>query len=95
MNVIPLQSVPSQTFSILLAGQDCKISVFQKGVSMYMTLIVNNTPLLSTVICRNLVKIVRYGYLGFIGNLVFIDTQGDNDPTYDGLGTRYKLIYIP
>lgn len=61
---------------------------------MYMTLTVNTQTLLSTVICRNLVKIVRYGYLGFVGNLVFIDTQGDSDPTYDGLGSRYQLLYV-
>ena len=94
MKVIPLQATPSQVFSILLEGQNCEMQIFQKGVSMYMTLTVNNQTLLSTVICRNLVKIVRYGYLGFVGNLVFIDTQGDSDPTYEGLGSRYQLIYV-
>jgi hypothetical protein len=33
-------------------------------------------------------------YLGFSGDLVFVDTLGDQDPTYDGLGARYALIYL-
>lgn len=95
MNIIPLQPVPAQTLNVLLAGQNCQISVFQKGDKFYMTLVANNVLLLSTVICRNRVKIVRYAYLGFIGDLVFIDTQGDTDPQYIGLGTRFKLVYLP
>jgi hypothetical protein len=95
MNIIPLQPVAAQTFSVLLNGQNCQIQLFQKGNAMFMTLQVNNVSLLDTVICRNLVEIVRYPYLGFIGNLVFIDTQGDTDPYYTGLGTRYKLVYVP
>lgn len=95
MNIVPLQATASQSFSILLGGQNCFITVFQKGDSMYMSLVVNNVSLLDTVICRNLVNIVRYPYLGFIGNLVFIDQEGDTDPVYTGLGTRYQLVYLP
>lgn len=95
MRIIPLQAVPAQTLSVLLAAQNCQISVFQKGSRVYMTLSVNNTLILSTVICRNRVKIVRYAYLGFIGDLVFIDKQGDADPDYTGFNTRFKLVYLP
>ena len=34
------------------------------------------------------------GYTGFIGNLLFIDTQGNSDPSYDGLGSRFSLVYL-
>jgi len=33
-------------------------------------------------------------YLGFSGDLEFVDTQGTDDPTFDGLGTRYQLVYL-
>ena len=46
------------------------------------------------VICENLNRIVRSLYLGFAGDLAFIDNQGSTDPVYTGLGTRYSLAYI-
>ena len=33
-------------------------------------------------------------YLGFVGDLMFADTQGASDSSYDGLGTRYLLVYL-
>ena len=33
-------------------------------------------------------------YLGFVGDLMFSDTQGTSDPSSPGLGTRYLLMYI-
>jgi hypothetical protein len=33
--------------------------------------------------------------LPFKGRLWFIDNEGTEDPTYDGLGTRFSLIYVP
>jgi hypothetical protein len=42
----------------------------------------------------NGVKLVCRDYLGFQGNIVFIDTQGTKNPEYSGLGTRYELIYM-
>jgi hypothetical protein len=46
------------------------------------------------VMCMDRVKLVRHAYLGFIGNLGFIDTQGKTDPDYTGFGARYQLIYL-
>jgi hypothetical protein len=46
------------------------------------------------VICLNLVRIVRSLYLGFSGDLCFLDTQGSTDPVYTGLGTRYQFLYL-
>nr|WP_275405814.1 hypothetical protein [Salmonella enterica] len=37
---------------------------------------------------------VGYSYLGFKGDLVFIDNDGQNDPFYEGLGSRYIIYYI-
>ncbi len=40
---------------------------------------------------RNL--IVRDSYLGFSGDLSFVDTQGTSDPVPVGLGSRYLLTW--
>ena len=45
------------------------------------------------MICQNRNWIARSLYLGFSGNLI-IDNQGDADPDYTGLGSRYSLIYL-
>ena len=54
---------------------------------------VNDVLIVAGMICLDRVRIVRHEYLGFIGNLVFIDTQGTSDPEYTGFGSRYLLIY--
>lgn len=91
---VPLSAVPSQSFAVTLGGQNCQISIYMLDSLLYMDLAVNNAPIFTAVVCRNLNYMVREAYLGFIGDLAFIDTQGNNDPTYDGLGTRYVLVYI-
>ncbi|MDE1007000.1 MAG: hypothetical protein OSB38_15165 [Paraburkholderia fungorum] len=94
MKTIPLSAVPSQKPSTLLGGQNCQIKVYQKTTGVYLDLYVNDEPIVTGVIARDRVLIVRQSYLGFVGDLAFFDTQGVSDPTYDGLGTRYQLVYL-
>lgn len=61
---------------------------------LFMDVFLNNSPICTCVPCFNLNRIVRYPSSGFIGDLAFNDTQGVSDPTYDGLGSRYELIYL-
>ena len=44
-------------------------------------------------ICHNLQNLKFYGYLPFSGVLRFVDLQGDADPHWEGLGTRWVLLY--
>lgn len=94
MQRIPLAVKPAQSFSITLGGQRCKITLTQRTTGMYIDLIVNGVPMLASAICLDRVRIVRYPYLGFIGDLAFADTQGKTDPVFSGFGSRYKLIYL-
>jgi hypothetical protein len=94
MMLIPLQPVPSQTLNVSLASQACQIAVYQKTTGLYLDLSVAQRPIISCVLCRNRVLLVRQAYLGFLGDLSFIDTQGNADPVYSGLGTRYLLSYL-
>lgn len=94
MQTIPLQATPSQSLSIVLANQNCQINVYQKTTGVYLDLAISNSPIVDAVICLNRVRMVREKYLGFIGDLAFVDTQGTNDPDYSGLGSRYQLIYL-
>lgn len=101
MQIIPIADVFSQTISPQLAGQNCKINLYQKSTGFYCDLYVNGSLLIGGVICQNLNRIVRSLYLGFVGDLCFYDTQGTAsvpstglDPSSPGLGTRYLLLYL-
>jgi len=92
---IPLSAVPSQTFSTVLANQDCQIALRQNGANMYFDLTVDGGPIVTARIVRNKQRLLLDAqYLGFVGDFIFNDTQGDTQPTYTGLNARYVLYYM-
>lgn len=94
MLIIPILPTPSQTVQTTLENQLCRIDLHQRAAGLFLDLYLNETLLLAGVICQNLNRIVRSAYLGFAGDLVFIDNQGSEDPYYTGLGSRYSLAYL-
>lgn len=94
MQIVPLQPFASQTLQVTLAGQNCQINLYQKQFGLFSDLYVSNVLIIGGVLCENLNRIVRSTYLGFIGDLSFFDTQGESDPFYSGLGTRFQLAYL-
>jgi hypothetical protein len=94
MLIVPLQAVPNQTVSVSLNNQVCQINVYLKGAFLFVDLYVNNVLIIGGVIAQNLNRIVRDLYLGFEGDLAFIDNMGSTDPIYTGLGERYSLAYL-
>jgi len=90
---IPISAVPSQTFTIQLGTQNCKINLNQKSTGLFFDLFINGNPIVQSMICLNLVGLIRESYLGFVGQLAFTDMQGTSDPYYTGLGSQYLLIY--
>lgn len=94
MRQIPLRAVPSQSLSVVLAGQSCQINVYEKSTGLYLDLFVDHEPIVTTALCHDRVRIVRETYRGFVGDLSFLDTRGHADPEYTGLGTRYLLTYL-
>jgi hypothetical protein len=102
MQTIPIQDVYSQTLTVQLAGQNTQINIYQKfDTALFCDVYVNNAPIITGVRCRNMVRIVRDAYLGFVGDLMFVDQQGTFtapstglDPSSPGLGSRYLLCYL-
>lgn len=93
MLVVPLSPKPSQVANVLLSGQDCRISVYQKTTGLFLDLAVAGVPVKTAVLCRDRVALIRQPYLPFVGELFFKDLQGLDDPTYSGLGSRFILGY--
>jgi len=94
MLIVPLRQIPNQTLQCQLNGQPCTIDVFQYRYGLFMNLYVNGDLVIGSVLCENLVLIVRDTYLGFSGDFCFFDTQGIDNPVYTGVGSRYVLVYL-
>ena len=94
IQTIPISSLAAQTFTVQLNGQNCSINLYQKSTGLFIDMTVNGNPCIQSVLCLNLVGIVREAYYGFKGQLVFFDSQGKSDPYYTDLGSRYQLVYV-
>lgn len=94
MKTVSIEPLKSQTVSVLLGGQQCTLRLIQRPSAVYLDLTVNGNPIMQGVPCYYGNKLVRYQYLGFLGDLVFLDNAGTDDPKWDGLGIRYQLFYL-
>ncbi|MFT8720030.1 phage baseplate plug protein [Acetobacter sp.] len=92
--IVPLNAVSYQSIKTTLSGVSVQINLQQRGTGLYATIWLSGTMKCAGVLCQDRTWLVRYPYLGFSGDLAFVDTQGTSDPTYDGLGARYQLVYV-
>ena len=94
MQSVPLQPVPSQSTKVVLGGKNCQILVYQKPQGVFVDINADGSDIVTGVIARDAVPLVCRHYVGFSGNLLFIDSQGSADPSYEGLGDRWTLVYL-
>ena len=90
---ISLQPIPSQVIRVVLGGQNCQLFVYQKNQGLFVDVAVNNTNIDCASLAYDMTPLVSRNYEGFDGNLFFVDTLGNLNPDYTGLGTRYLLLY--
>ena len=90
---IPISPIPSSEFGIILKFQECIIRLITRGRRLYFDIEKNGIIILEGRICQNKNPLVPYKYLDFSGNIYFVDTIANNDPVYNGLGSRYFLVY--
>lgn len=96
MMTIALKKAPLQQFTVLLNNQRCEIRLYYCGFTddLFVDLKLNDRIILQGVKAENGNRIVRYKYLGFSGDLIFIDSQGNDNPVYTGFGDRWDLYYM-
>ena len=95
MLTVPLASVPSQNFNIQLDGQNCSLSVYTLTTGLYLDLTLNNETIATARIMLDGARILEdLQYTAFVGDFICVDTQGEDDPVYTGLGTRWQLVYL-
>ncbi len=91
---ILISPIPSQSIQTTLDGQICEIVIYQKSQGLFVDVSSNGVQIVSAVIAQDANPIICRDYAGFSGNLLFIDTQGNQDPEYSGLGSRFSLVYL-
>ncbi len=94
MQIVPIRPLPNQTLQVQLDRQATALRIYQIAYGLFVDVTLNGAAVISGVIAQNLNRIVRSAYLGFAGDLIFVDTQGDADPIYTGLGSRFLLVYL-
>lgn len=94
---VPLRAVPSQALGIVLGGQNVSLRFYTRDYlgtpRLFCDLAVDGTMVWLGHICNNLQNLKLYSYLPFSGALRFVDLQGEAEPQWDGLGTRWVLLY--
>lgn len=94
MQTVPLAAVPAQTIYVQLDGQAFKLNIYQKRFGLFADIFLNNTLVLSGVLCLNEVRMIRDSYFGIAGDFMFYDNQSSSDPDYTGLASRFSLLYL-
>lgn len=94
MMQIPLQAIPVQTVSVALDGQSVQISLRQQPNGLFVDVTSDGVNINFNVLALNRNPLIRQPYRGFSGQLMFRDVQGNSDPDYTGLASRFELIYL-
>ena len=94
MQIIPTSRLPGQTFNVVLAGQNCTISLYWRQSRLYMDLSVGPNQVCQGAVCQNCVSILQSKSRFFSGSLHFFDLEGDRHPHWEGLNQRYFLVYV-
>lgn len=97
MKVIPIEAVPSRTYRATLDGYKVQFRIKWQtlSTSWFIDLDCEAVGLashgFSLVTGRDM---IANRTKGDMGALVLVDAQGDEDPTFDGLGVRWLLVYV-
>ena len=91
---IPLQPIPAQEVQVILGGQNCTFSVYWRFGKLYADLLVDSEPVFTGAICQNLQWVNQSSSPVFSGGLIFVDSLGEESPRWDGLGSRWSLLYL-
>lgn len=91
----PVSPLPNQRFNVTLNSQDVTIALRWRTTGLFCDLYwQTGEPIVLGVICQDRNRIVRSEYLGFSGDLLWVDTQGLNDPDWVGIAERFFMVYM-
>ncbi|MDE1486066.1 hypothetical protein KKI90_07225 [Xenorhabdus bovienii] len=83
---IPLEKTPNQTLTFFLERDNYEITLETRLDNLFATVKKNGEYLVCNRICRNMTYICQW--------FIFSDIEGNTDPEYSQLGSRYRLVWI-
>lgn len=90
---IPLSQIPNQIVSAVVNDQAFQIEVRQLGGSIFTTTTVDGELIASTVRAVANGSITPWPSSAVNTQVIWVDTQGEDDPQYTGLGDRWVLAF--
>lgn len=84
--IVPLRPVPNQSVSCVLNGISHTLEINTRRGSLYLTLWRGDAFVLHNRVLRSYAP-VDYG-------LQLVDTEGTDEPQYEGLGSRWQLLAL-
>lgn len=93
VHYIPLGQDPSQHVVTSINGNTYNITTRQMGARQYISIKLNGDTICNNVLLTDRQWVIRARYLFDLGDFMPIDMQGTDNPTYDGWGTRYYLMF--
>lgn len=84
MKVIPIKPEPNQSLFVRLGDYNYSLEIITRLGCQYITVAVNSATMVSNRALKSFAPIE--------GDLVLVDTQGSDDPTWERLGSRFKLV---
>jgi hypothetical protein len=92
--IIPLDAIPNQEFSVRLDGRHYTIALRECGDVMAATIARDGVQLVSGLRCAAGTPLLPYPHLvGDAGNFIFTNTVAGEIPWYENFGTTCMLIY--
>ena len=91
--LVPLEPVPAQEFGISLSGQAYTLFIYQRDNTVYADLSDEQGYIFSGVKALDRVGLKSSEYLRLPGQLWFEDQAGEDNPVYEGFGSRFLLYY--
>jgi hypothetical protein len=90
---LPLSPQPSQTFSVLLGDYELVVTLLWRQTRLYADIDVSGAALCRGALCEHDADVVQSPSILFYGAFRFFDTQGGEPPRWEGLGSRWILMY--
>lgn len=90
---IPLAPIPHQIVSAVINGQVIQIEVRQAGSSVYTSSSIDGVQITQNLRAVNRGELFPWSTREAQTQIFWRDTQGDADPRFDGLGTRWLLVF--
>lgn len=92
MNVIPIQALPNQTFSVTLNGARFDISILETNGVMSASIAINDTPVIENVRATASTFLLPYLYQEN-GNFLFLN-MSEQLIYYTNFGITQTLIWL-